>query len=446
MRSAAGATLAFFLAAFLPCPEARLEAADQPASPLVITHDPLACVTTTAPPVVEAAVSPDRELAKSFVYFRAAGTEDFYYVVMGGGAAALEAILPRPLPETKGIDYRVQAVDRGELTKRTPDYQPPVVQDNVCRSKKPAARPGGVTVGLTREGQSPVPPGFNRADIVRVILVSGAVVSLAVALQSGGAAAAAGSTAASTTTTTTTVAAGTGGGGLSTTAVVVGGVVVAGGAAAVIANNAKSSSNSAPTISISAAPSSGSAPLAVTFTASVTDKQNDTPYAVAWTFGDGATGTGSTATHTYSAPGNYSVSATATDRKGKHGLSNTLTIAVSAPPPVSFIVASVSWSGHADVNLVVFTSSDSSVGQNIPAGCETDANRTEQVVMQGSDLAAGSYSVNATATACPTGTPPSSVTAVASVVTSSGTFKCSPATVSIPTDGSRVLICSFSIP
>jgi PKD repeat protein len=223
-------------------------------------------------------------------------------------------------------------------------------------------------------------------------------------------------------------------------------VVVAGGAAAVIANNRKSNVDSAPVITITAAPSAGSAPLAVTFTANVTDKENDTPFAVAWTFGDGAPGTGSTVTHTYTAPGNYSVSATATDSKGKRGNSNTLTIAVSAPPPVSFIVASISWSGHANVDLQVICDCGSAVGQNVPAGCETDANRTEQVIMQGAALTAGSYTVKATAAACPSGTPPASVTAVGSVVTSTGTFKCSPTTVAIPLDGSQVEVCTFAIP
>ena len=46
---------------------------------------------------------------RSFVYFRAAGTEDFYYVLMAPRAPEdVVAELPRPLPGTTGIDYFVR--------------------------------------------------------------------------------------------------------------------------------------------------------------------------------------------------------------------------------------------------------------------------------------------------------------------------------------------------
>ena len=65
---------------------------------------------------------------------------------------------------------------------------PPVVPGNACKAKGTAvgSEGAGLTIGLTKEGQSPVPPGFNRKDIVFVILVSGATVSLAAALGGAG--------------------------------------------------------------------------------------------------------------------------------------------------------------------------------------------------------------------------------------------------------------------
>jgi PKD repeat protein len=52
---------------------------------------------------------------------------------------------------------------------------------------------------------------------------------------------------------------------------------------------------------------------------------------VKWTFGDGGTANGTSASHTYAAPGTYTVTATATDGVG-NSTSRTHTVQVSAPP------------------------------------------------------------------------------------------------------------------
>jgi PKD repeat protein len=93
------------------------------------------------------------------------------------------------------------------------------------------------------------------------------------------------------------------------------------------------------------APSSGAAGSAVSFTGSATD-----PYAglaFAWSFGDGATGTGSSPSHTYSAAGTYTVTMTPKDAlTGSTALPVQHNIVVAAPPtpppaatPVSLPVA-----------------------------------------------------------------------------------------------------------
>jgi hypothetical protein len=200
---------------------------------LVINHDALACVNTEMAPLVDAQVAPAPQFERGYVYFKAAGTEDFYYTPMKGAPENLEGILPRPLPETRAIDYKLRARDVEALTKETPEYVPPVVSGNVCKAKGMVVgkEGAGLTIGLTREGQNPVPPGFNKRDIAFIILFSGATVALAAALKGAGGAVAAGG-------------AKTGGGGISTGVAVAGGVVVAGAAAAVIASN-KGSSNTA---------------------------------------------------------------------------------------------------------------------------------------------------------------------------------------------------------
>ena len=57
----------------------------------------------------------------------------------------------------------------------------------------------------------------------------------------------------------------------------------------------------------------------------------------AWTFGDGANGTGKTASHTYATAGTYTVTLTVTDARGLTGTtSKSVTVSVNAAPTASF--------------------------------------------------------------------------------------------------------------
>ena len=92
---------------------------------LSIAHDPLKCLSTEARPLVDARVLPVAEMDQGFVYFRAAGTEDFYYVLMKPRAQEdFMGELPRPMPGIRGIDYYVQALDRAEPARRRPRSTP----------------------------------------------------------------------------------------------------------------------------------------------------------------------------------------------------------------------------------------------------------------------------------------------------------------------------------
>ena len=68
---------------------------------------------------------PGPDMSASYVYFRAAGTPYFYYVLMAGPVPEVQGVLPRPLPETRALDYYLQATDRASLSRKTVEYSPP---------------------------------------------------------------------------------------------------------------------------------------------------------------------------------------------------------------------------------------------------------------------------------------------------------------------------------
>ncbi|WP_292388766.1 PKD domain-containing protein [Methanosarcina sp. UBA5] len=89
----------------------------------------------------------------------------------------------------------------------------------------------------------------------------------------------------------------------------------------------------APVASFSASPTSGKAPLTVSFT----DQSTGSPTLTKWTFGDGTYSTGKNPVHTYSKSGLYSVTLTASNADGSNKLTKTGYIVVSnvlnAPVP-----------------------------------------------------------------------------------------------------------------
>ena len=408
---------------------------------LSIAHDPLKCLSTEARPLVDARVLPAAEMEQGFVYFRAAGTEDFYYVLMKPRAQAdYMGELPRPMPGIRGIDYYVQALDRESLSKKTPEYAPPVTDRNVCNDERTVtavvtvtAPREGLTVGLTRAGQNPVPAGFNKDDIARVILVTGTVVSLASALSSG-TGAAAGATA-------------VGSSGLSTGAIIgIGAGIAAGGVAVAAANSGSKKDNGIPTIgSASVTPLYGSAPLQVTATAAASDPDGD-PLTYSWSFGAG-TATGATASFTFQTAGTFSVGLTVTDGKGGTA-TNAAVASVKVDPQGTpqYLTGLASWSGEADLDVRIAGPGGIDVatqpgGRKLPAGC-TAGNRTESVVNEGNRLPPGTYTLFVKHAATCAGNP-ATVRFTYSVQATSGS-KCAGLLDAAP--GAEVQACTFSFP
>ncbi|MCP3919009.1 MAG: PKD domain-containing protein, partial [bacterium] len=90
----------------------------------------------------------------------------------------------------------------------------------------------------------------------------------------------------------------------------------------------------APTAEFTANPTSGTAPLAVTFS----DQSTGEITGVAWDFGDGATSTAQNPSHTYATSGLYTVALTVTGPGGSATETKTRYIAVGAAAPVAAFV------------------------------------------------------------------------------------------------------------
>lgn len=377
---------------------------------LRVHHTPLACVTTSSTPNVTVAVTPEPEYAKGYVYFRATGEPDYYYAIMDGQPKALAASLPRPLPETKSIDYFVQAADRSQLTRRTPDYKPPVTDDKICLVSKKAVPAGGagLTIGLTREGQNPVPPGFNKADIAKVILVTGAVVAVAAALSSaagGGVTAAGAGAGASAGGAASGAAAGAGG--------------AAGASAGAGAGAAAGGAAGAGAAGAGAAAAGGISTLAIVGIGAAA--------AVGVAVAAGGSGGGSSSpTPTF-----------------------TPTPTPTPIPHLTFATATATWSGPGTIVLSVLKGG--SIVQTAPQNCASQGSRTATVTLQGSSLTSGSYAVNASAVNCASQPTATSIAVVFSVLTSNGTTTgpvstCNNLFKGITVGAAAQQVCTFNVP
>jgi len=114
---------------------------------------------------------------------------------------------------------------------------------------------------------------------------------------------------------------------------VLGGIRVAMGAA-----TSEPCGNRAPAVTASAAPTSGRAPLTVSFTADGSDPDGDQLDYV-WDFGDGSVSQERNPDHTYSAPGTYTARVTATDPWGETA-GDEIAITVAEPNRAPSVTAS----------------------------------------------------------------------------------------------------------
>ena len=95
---------------------------------------------------------------------------------------------------------------------------------------------------------------------------------------------------------------------------------------------------SVPVANFSGSPTSGSAPLSVTFT----DSSTQTPTAWYWDFGDGNNSVSQNPSHTYTSGGRYIVSLTVSNASGQNTILKDSYITVNAAPVAAFVYDRVS--------------------------------------------------------------------------------------------------------
>lgn len=124
--------------------------------------------------------------------------------------------------------------------------------------------------------------------------------------------------------------------------------VVAGATSTVSVTLVPIPTNAPPVANFNFSPASPTAGEIVSFDASGSNDADGSISSYAWTFGDGGTGSGQFATHSYPASGTYSVTLTVTDNGGAHGtLTKSVTVGSSEDvgwvSPVSFEDPASNW-------------------------------------------------------------------------------------------------------
>ena len=161
--------------------------------------------------------------------------------------------------------------------------------------------------------------------------------------------------------------------------------------------------NQSPTASFTANPTSGVAPLEVTFNASSSSDSDGSIISYAWDFKDGETGNGETISHTFSSIGSYNVLLTVTDNDGATD-TTTKTITVTAPittnqsPTASFTATPTSGTAPLAVSFNASSSSDSDGSITSYAWDFKDGNTGTGQTINHTFSSAGSYNVLLTVT------------------------------------------------
>jgi hypothetical protein len=138
------------------------------AEPPSVEHQPVPCTVPDKSFSVCATITGDRQVAKSRVYFRAAGDKFYSFVDMAFGGLNFCATLPAPREgKVKSVEYYVQAVDDQYESTRTSTFQMTVQPTcEFAPVEKDAAKAAAITVYATNKDQGKkLSDGFQSAGV-----------------------------------------------------------------------------------------------------------------------------------------------------------------------------------------------------------------------------------------------------------------------------------------
>jgi PKD repeat protein len=147
----------------------------------------------------------------------------------------------------------------------------------------------------------------------------------------------------------------------------------------------------APVASFTASPTSGTAPLNVSFT----DTSTGSPTSWSWTFGDGGTSTLQNPTHTYAA-GTYTAQLTATNSAGSTSKTATITVSPGGTPTsgINVVNSSSSYAATASATVSLTKPSGTAAGDVLVAAITADFNPTTSAVPAGWTPIVNAVSIN----------------------------------------------------
>ena len=153
---------------------ACLTAAIAGAEPPSVEHQPVPCTVPEKALSLCATITGDRQVAKSRVYFRAAGDKFYSFVEMVFGGLNFCATLPAPREgKLKTVEYYVQAVDDQYESTRTSTFQMTVQPTcEFAPVEKDTAKATAITVYATNKDQGKkLSDGFQSAGVSFVPVV-----------------------------------------------------------------------------------------------------------------------------------------------------------------------------------------------------------------------------------------------------------------------------------
>jgi hypothetical protein len=140
----------------------------------LLDHQPIVCSLPGKNPRACAYVADDGEVKKVRAYFRAEGTEFFYWSEMVFDGIQYCATLPVAKKNVKGVEYYLWAIDDSFQSKRTRSYKMSLVPEAPCEYPvfdDDAERSSNLVVNATSSKQGSSISDFIDKGIVRYIPV-----------------------------------------------------------------------------------------------------------------------------------------------------------------------------------------------------------------------------------------------------------------------------------